>query len=499
MHATRRDRNGHSPITVLALALACLARLDSTAAAPPDRPNILLLFADDQRADTIAAWGNRHIQAPHLDRLADSGTSFRNNYCFGSNSGAVCVPSRAMLLTGRTWFEVPHDLEGEILLPQVLARHGYRVFATGKWHNGEPSFLRAFPEGRSVFFGGMADHTKVPIADIQRGEITNRRIAPKFSSEEFADAAIKFLKHQTGDQPFFCYVAFTAPHDPRNPPEEFRQLYYRNRPPLPDNFLPHHPFDNGLTRDIRDENLAPYPRTPEVLSDQLCEYYGLITHLDLQVGRILDALEQARHAQDTIVIYTADHGLAMGSHGLLGKQSLYEHSMKSPLIIRGPGIPAGKSITAFTYLFDLFPTLCEITGAQAPPGLAGASLRPIWAGEKPAIRDTVFLPYSDLMRSVRDERYKLIVYPPINHAQLFDLQADPSESHDLAADPAHADQVERLTRLLRDSQRKYHDTQPLTVLHPREKTVSFEDFTRKPDQWQPAWIIEKYFDKDTHP
>jgi arylsulfatase A-like enzyme len=475
------------------LAALVLTATPVLAADPPRRPNVLILFADDQRADTIAAWGNTHIRTPNLDRLVGRGFSFRNNYCFGSNSGAVCVPSRAMLMTGKTWLDVRHDLAGATLLPEVLRQAGYTTFATGKWHNGEASFVRAFPEGRSVFFGGMADHTKVPVADVTGGKVGNRRTATKFSSEEFADTAIGFLESQPKDRPFFCYVAFTAPHDPRNPPEEFRQIYYKDRPPLPVNYRPLPAFDNGMTKGGRDENLAPYPRTKEVISDQLCEYYGHITYLDQQVGRILAALEKSGHADDTLVVYAADHGLALGSHGLLGKQSLYEHSMKCPLVVAGPGVPAGKSTTAFTYLFDLFPTICDVTGARPPEKLAGHSLRPVWVGEKERVRDSVFLPFSDLMRAVRDERWKLIVYPPINHRELFDLTADPDETNDLAADPAHAKEIERLTALMKSWQEKVGDKQPLTVARPKPKAVSFDGYVRKPDQWQPEWIRRKYF------
>jgi len=260
----------------LALGVALLAPLfDASPARAADAkgPNVLFLFADDQRADTIAAWGNPHIQTPNLDKLVARGFSFRNNYCFGSNSGAVCVPSRAMLMTGRTWLDVKPNLEGAPLLPEVLRAAGYATFATGKWHNGEPSLARAFPDARSVFIGGMADHTKVPIADVTGGRVGNRRVAKKFSSEEFADAAINFLESHTGEKPFFCYAAFTAPHDPRNPPEKYREMYYKARPPLPANFRPLPAFDNGFTKNVRDENLTGYPRTEEAIGDQLCEYY----------------------------------------------------------------------------------------------------------------------------------------------------------------------------------------------------------------------------------
>ncbi|MFM2093262.1 MAG: hypothetical protein RIS70_386, partial [Planctomycetota bacterium] len=464
-----------------------------------ERPNIVLLFADDQRADTIAAWGNAAIDTPHLDRLVRRGLSFRQNYCFGSNSGAVCIPSRAMLMTGKSWFDVEHDLRGETLLPEHLRRAGYRTFATGKWHNGQRSLERAFPDAKSVFLGGMSDHTQLTIRDVQSGKCTAERPAAKFSSEQFAESAIEFLETQTGDAPFFCYVAFTAPHDPRNPPESYRQRYYDRPPPLPKNFLPQHPFDNGFAKNVRDENLAGYPRSPETIREQLSEYYGLITHLDAQVGRILEVLERRNLQQNTIVIYAADHGLALGSHGLLGKQSVYEHSMKCPLIIAGPGVPQEQSSEAFTYLFDLFPTILRLAGAELPEGLRGADLGPVWRGESSAVRDSVFLPFSQTMRAVRDERWKLIHYPQIGHRQLFDLKSDPDECCDLASQEAYREHADRLERLLVTWQTRLGDRQTLHVAEPKPKEIRYDDFSRKPDIWQPKWIVKKYFDPECSP
>jgi len=462
-------------------------------AGPQRPPNILLLFSDDQRDDTIAAWGNPHIKTPHLDALAKSGTNFRANYCFGSNSGAVCIPSRAMLHTGRTWLNVKNDMSDAVTLGGLLGDHGYRTFATGKWHNGEPAFLRSFQSGRAIFFGGMSDHTQVPVQDLSEGRLQNDRIGEKFSSELFADAAVEFLLGQPNDQPFFCYVAFSAPHDPRQPPLEYRQHYYDNRPPLPANFLPQLPFNNGFMDGIRDENLAAWPRTPEVISDQLAEYYGMITHMDQQIGRILQALEKSGQADNTYVVFASDHGLAMGSHGLLGKQNLYEHSMRCPLIVVGPDVPADTHQQAFTYLHDLFPTLCDIAGVDPPDHLDGHNLRWLWTGKQTHLRETLFLPFLGLMRSIRDQRWKLIQYPPLNYTELFDLENDPDEQHNLADDPQHHETLARMFELLAEAQQQAGDRQALTSVDPQPWQIDLSGKDRQPDRWQPRWIVEKYF------
>jgi arylsulfatase A-like enzyme len=460
------------------------------------RPNVLFLFADDQRADTIAALGNPHIRTPNLDRLVTSGFTFRTNYCFGGNSGAVCVPSRAMLMSGKTWFHVDTaTLKDARLLPEVLAENGYVTFGTGKWHNGQPSWLRAFQQGKNIFFGGMSDHTKVPVRDLgPDGRLTAVRTGEKFSSELFADAAIEFLRHQDGRKPFFAYVAFTAPHDPRMPPVPYREMYYRDRPPLPVNFLPQHPFDNGMMKGGRDENLAPWPRTEAIIRDQLAEYYGAITHLDEQIGRILEALQRTGQADNTLIIYAADQGLALGSHGLLGKQSVYEHSMRCPLIFAGPGIPRGRSTRAFSYLLDVFPTLCDVLGISRPADLEGESLRPLWEGRRDQVRDSVFLPFIDIQRAVREERWKLICYPKISHMQLFDLQTDPDEKTNLIDRTEYAEHVQRLRKLMEQWQAKVGDALELPTENKPPESVDLTGRQRVPDPWQPDWIVKKYFD-----
>ena len=470
-----------------------LLALTPQAFAQAGRPNILFLFADDQRPDTIAAWGNPHIRTPNIDRLVDNGFSFRRNYCMGANGGAVCVPSRAMLNSGKAFFRIPMDLRGEKLLGELLGENGYATFATGKWHNREPSWLRSFQRGKSIMFGGMSNHTNVPVKDLgPDGRLVDPGYTRKFSSRLFADAAIKFLKSQQGEQPFFAYVAFTAPHDPRQPPRRYREMYYKSRPPLPPNFRPQHPFNNGHMRG-RDEELAAWPRTREVVSDQLAEYYGLITHLDEQIGRILKVLEKTGRAENTVIIYAADHGLAVGSHGLLGKQNVYEHSMGAPLIISGPGVPKGGSSHAFTYLLDLFPTILGMASVKPPADIDGHDLRPVWEGKTKQVRDSIFLSFRHIMRSVRDEHWKLIRYPHINHTQLFDLESDPHEMKSLAGDPAQAGRIERMMAMIGEWQQKVGDTQALTSQNSEPKEIDMSGQPRNVDRWQPMWIIEKYF------
>lgn len=478
-------------------ALAFFPMVASAAAtAQGPRPNVLFLFADDQRADTIAAWGNPHIQTPHLDKLVATGFSFRANYIFGGDAGAVCRPSRAMLMSGKNWFRIDtRKLTGERLLPEVLGENGYVTFATGKWHNGKPSWRRAFQRGKDIMFGGMSNHLRVPVQDLGvDGQLTPERVSEKFSSELFADAVIDFLKQYDGRQPFFAYVAFTAPHDPRMAPPAQVAPYYARKPPLPPNFLPQHPFDNGHMLNCRDENLAPWPRPEAVVRDQLAEYYAMITHLDEQIGRILATLNQTGQATNTIIIYSADNGLALGSHGLMGKQNVYEHSMRVPLIFTGPGIPAGQSTTAFTYLLDVFPTVCDLTGVPAPAGLEGESLRLLWEGRKTKIRDTIFLPYMTIQRAVRDERWKLIAYPEISHLQLFDLQADPDERRNLIAAPEHRGEVRRLLALMKDWQTRSGDTLEVPTASKPYPPIDLTGRPRKYDPFQPDWVIKKYFE-----
>ena len=482
----------------VAIGAATLTIAADTETGAGARPNILFLFTDDQRRDTIGAWGNSRIETPAIDRLADEGFSFRNAYNFGANFAAVCAPSRAMLMTGRSWIRSPSPIEmdGLTTLPEQLTEAGYRTFLTGKWHgNQSPAMLRSFDSGTAVMVGAMSDHDAVRIQDLENGRLVRGRDGLQFSSELFADAAIGFLDAQAAsDEPFFAFVSFTAPHDPRDPPLAYRQKYYRAELPLPVNFLPQHPFDIG-TLTVRGEHLDAWPRRPEAIRDQLAEYYGLITHLDDQVARILDALEANGQADNTIVVYASDNGLDLGGHGLLAKGSLYEDATGVPLIIKGPGIPHG-STDAFAYLYDLFPTLLRVGGAEAPSGIDGSDLSVLWSEDaaQASWRESLFLAYRNRIRAVRDERFKLIVYPRINHRQLFDLAEDPHEVDNLANLPEHAATVARLGELLQEWRTAQGDQAPLEVTNPSPLHTDLTGRDRQLDGFQPSWIVNKYLE-----
>ncbi len=450
---------------MLCAGIGCGLHSAAAAAAPTREPaNVLFLLADDMRFDTIRSLGNRDIQTPNLDRLVRGGFAFTHAFCMGSMVPAVCVPSRAMLMTGRTLFRATASPTDGIIPPQLatwpetMKQAGFATLGVGKWHNDRASFARLFTGGGPVFFGGMSDQVRIPVHDFDPGGVyarTNERIAGVFSSELFADAAITFLR-QPGERPFFLHVAFTAPHDPRMAPKAFADRYSPAKIPLPKSFLPEHPFDNGEMK-VRDEQLLPWPRTADAVRREIAAYYAMITHLDAQIGRILDALEASGRAGSTLVIFAGDNGLALGRHGLLGKQNLYEHSVRVPLIFSGPGIPKGRRSDALCYLFDLFPTVMDWASLPRPDSVEGRSLWPILTGRQAAVRDVVMGAYRDVQRMVRTDRWKLIWYPQIQKYQLFDLQADPDELHDVSSRSANKSMLATLKMKLVESMRKMGD------------------------------------------
>ncbi len=284
--------------------------------------------------------------------------------------------------------------------------------------------------------------------------------------QEIVDDAVTFLRERPADaKPFFMYLAFGNPHDPRVAAQKYLDQYDRDSIPLPKNYRPVHPFDNGEMT-VRDEKLLPWPRTETDVRRTLHEYYATITALDFHIGRLLKSLKDLGKLDNTIVLFAADQGIAVGSHGLLGKQNLYDAGMKAPLIFAGPGIPHGES-DALLYLLDIYPTVCDLAGAARPEGIDGASFKPVISGQSKSKRRELFLSYLSVQRAIRDERWKLIRYPQVNVTQLFDLQADPDEMHNLADQPAQRERVQAMLARLVEVQPTWGDTAPLTVSNPK--------------------------------
>jgi len=467
--------------------------------------NILFLFTDDQRFDALGAMNNPEISTPNMDRLAENGTMFTHAHIMGSTCGAVCMPSRAMMLTGRTLFRLVkeghmpppiatrtwEEIPGRVIppehpsMPEVLRGAGYTTFHTGKWHQDRKSHARCFSAGAKLYgfkkgwYETCDGHWHLPVHDFDPKGIydpddgyyedapikpfdppfTKTKEKGRHSSEVISDAAIRFLRDYKDDAPFFMYVAYPAPHDPRQSPIRFWDMYDVDKIALPENFMPEHPFDNGELR-IRDELLEAWPRTPEAIRQHIADYYAIISHLDDQIGRVLRTLEETGSMDSTIIVFAGDNGLAVGQHGLMGKQNLYDHSVRVPLIMCGPGVPRGQRSAAYCYLLDIFPTLCELTGCGVPDTVEGKSLVPAFLDSSVRIRDRLHCAYKSEQRSVRDRRYKLIEYVVRNNrtTQLFDLQEDPRETKNLADESLHEDRLLELRRELLRWEEELGDT-----------------------------------------
>lgn len=452
------------------------ASLSAAAAPRANRPNVLVIYADDMNYRTIGSLSNPEVKTPHLDKLAARGTAFTHACIMGGLQGAVCVPSRAMLMSGQSLFHATANLvkqkdwRGPVgpyaLWPKLLSQNGYQTYGVGKWHNGPALYQEAFQNGGPVHFGGMADHYNTPVWDYHPSGSYPKEAAkprPAHSSEVFADGVIRHLRERDKSKPFAIYCAFTAPHDPRQPPPEFKAMYPEDKIQLPPNFLPQHPFDNGELK-IRDEELLPWPRTPQAIRKERSDYYAIISHMDAQLGRIFEALDKEGVTENTLIVFAGDNGLAVGEHGLLGKQNLYDHSIRVPLIFAGPGVPAGKRTDSLVYLFDIFPTLCGLVGLPVPASVDGQSLLPILRNPKRRQRAELVYAYRHVQRAIRTDRWKLIRYNAsgVQNQQLFDLKADPWEKADLSKQLSHRATFEKLDARLQELLRAAGDPLDLT-------------------------------------
>jgi len=473
------------------LTAALLLVLAAHGAQP--KPNILFILADDQAPFDLKLYNPKStLESPNLDRLASGGMVIDAAHHLGSFSGAVCSPSRHMIMSGRTVWHLPIGPGAKQSPPElekntigaVFNRAGYATMRTCKQGNSYPDANKQF----SV----VHDATK-------RGGTHDS------GSAWHADRVLDYLserKSAKDERPFFIYFGLSHPHDVRDGMPELLAKYgatnhkdsaslppaHPKQPPLPSNWLPAHPFDN-THKDVRDEVSVSgvwKNRDEATIRNELGREFACVENIDLQIGRVLAKLEEMGELDNTYIFYTADHGIAIGRHGLQGKQNLYEHTWRVPMIVKGPGVKPGSRAPGNIYLLDLLATFCDLTGVQTPETNEGSSFKPVLFGEKQTIRDTLYGVYNGGdkpgMRCVKQGDWKLIQYESSNSGtreiQLFNLKENPeellAEHHDakvaaqtgvvatknqvnLAKDPKHAAKLAEMQTLLLAEMRRLND------------------------------------------
>ena len=449
------------------------------AADKSNRPNVLVLMTDDMSRHCVTATGGTQSLTPHLDALAARGTVMQNVVHQGGFSGAICTCSRAMILTGRAlWSVTPDQLDykgpaqlntSDVLFPEQFRKLGWHTFGTGKWHNGNAALLRSFDHAEAVTGGmlpfnsrdtGGARDNAIEIGMMNPSGIRitadgkiEKHTSQGWSTDVFYDAAESFLDDTWNrEKPFLMYVSTNAPHDPRHVPQDILDRFKNIS--VPPNYLPTHPFDNGDMK-VRDEMVYPAPHTPEEVRRERAIYLAMCAQIDDRVGRLLAKLEQLRQLDNTIILFTADHGLAVGEHGLMGKQNLYDGSWRVPMIVAGPGVPEGQVRNGFAYLHGLFPTLASLAGIEAPAYTQMFEFASVLRGESNGqkILFGAYMPNTNRphgARAVREGDHKLLYYPHSGRKQLFNLASDPWETIDLIGDPALKETATSLFSKLQD-------------------------------------------------
>jgi len=489
------------------VALCLLLCFNSITAQSPQKPNVLFIFADDQTFESIGSLNNNEVITPNLDRLKSMGTTFQYAFNMGTWSPAVCVASRAMMNTGKSvWHAAayekslpqggtkymptrmkPYSIEHKVpkaYWSEYMREAGYDTYMTGKWHvkvDAQDVFdvakhVRGGMPNQSkeryarTYIEGHPDTTWTPY-DKSKGGFWE---GGKHWSEIVGDDALEFIDMaKVKDDPFFMYVAFNAPHDPRQSPKKYVDMYPVEDITVPENFLPFYPYaeDLGVGSELRDEKLGPFPRTEYSVKVNRQEYYAIITHMDAQIGRILDALEASGKADNTYIIFTADHGLALGDHGFIGKQNLYDRSIRVPFFIAGPGIKKDKTNNEMIYLQDAMATALDIAGSDAVEDVDFNSVLPLCSGKQKKGESSIYGAYLGSQFMVRTERYKMIIYPNLDVVRLYDLKKDPHEMKDLAAQAKYRKTMDELLEEFLQLQQEMDD--------PFDVTEGYENFFSK--------------------
>jgi arylsulfatase A-like enzyme len=439
---------------LLLLAFGFLHSISNAA----ERPNILLILPDQMRASAMGCDGNTEVKTPNIDRLAAEGMRFHRTYA----NVPVCCPARAILMTGT----YPHvngmianDLrlrEEHVTIAERLASAGYRAGFVGKWHldggRRDPGFVPPGPRRQGFdFWAAYECHHK-------HFEPTYFRDTPevitvkKFEPEASCDFAVEFLQTQPKDQPFFLTVQMGPPHDPYGAPDEYMMQYPPEKIKPPENWLPG--SETRVAPQGKKENTNVLNRfVPLGGREEIAAYYAAITATDDQVGRLMSTLRELGFDENTIVLFTSDHGDMLGSQGMRRKRKPHDESARVPGIMRWPArIPKGRVVETLFSHIDMPPTLLALAGLPVPENMQGADLSRVALGETTngpdAILLQIFVPYTpdqiaQPWRGIVTARYTYARYEQEPWI-LFDRQQDPSELQNLVAAPAHAETLREL-------------------------------------------------------
>ena len=470
---------------------ACLCMMlmfVSSGFAQQKRPNILFILADDQSPFDLSMYDPAsRLSTPNLSRLAAEGMVFDGAYHMGSWVGAVCTASRTMLMTGRSLWKLPHQTNpnngNRALVPENLEENSMAAI----FNRAGYATMRTCKSGNSY-------------APANRKFTVNKESVSRAGNDENGNAwharqVLDYLKTREAkkdEAPFLIYFGFSHPHDPRNGKEGLLEKYgavnhtdpqkvpfiNAKQPALPFNYLPAHPFFHGHPQ-LRDEEQVSgvwKNRDEGSIRNEIGREYACSEDLDDQIGKVLKRLEEMGELENTYIFYTADHGIAVGRHGLMGKQNLYEHSWRVPFLVKGPGIKGGKRVAGNIYLMDVLPTFCDLTGIEQPGTIDALSFKSVLFGQKQQIRDTMYGVYSGGtkpgMRAVRKGDWKLIKYDAmdgtVRETQLFNLKANPHEflaehqkkgkmETNLAGQPPYLAKLKEMEALLQAQMQKYHD------------------------------------------
>lgn len=444
------------------------------------RPNVLILMTDDMSRHCAGATGGQQAITPNIDSIAKRGTVMRNVVHQGGFSGAICTCSRAMMLTGRpVWAVTPNALNyggpanlktKDTLYPEQFRAEGWETFGTGKWHNGNAALLRAFDHAEAVTGGGMLPFNSRNAGGAKDNAIeigmmnpnclrigTDRKIEKHgtkgWSTDVFYDAAESFIDDTWNrDKPFLMYISTNAPHDPRHVPQEILARF--KNVVEPPNFQSVHPFDNGDMK-VRDEMVYKPPHSTDTARRERAIYLAMCAQIDDRIGKLVAKLDSIGQLDNTIILFSSDHGLAVGEHGLMGKQNLYDGSWRVPMVLAGPGIPKGETRDGLAYLHGIYPTIADFAGVEPPEHTKRFEFASTVRGESDGLPIVfgAYMPNANENRGVRAVRsgdLKLLYYTHSERKQLFDLADDPWETKDLIEEAKYSEKADELFASLQD-------------------------------------------------